>query len=220
MDFATNDAFARVNARVHAVHRSKWSVSAQTKNRNMILQFNIQQFYILYYTNNTYKSKHVSSFLHLEVAAMSCSAPSVSSGGGQRTTRCSLARQDMEIMAIICQLSFKWQIWDEQFYIWRKQMPIIAAFSIFADHDFGNSNPWSSQIFVRCSLFPGWSWQDLHCIGSCTTHCWGQGTTELTGVETFLRWRNFVELFNTGKRCVFQKSQWNFCSKTFWKFFD
>lgn len=64
----------------------------------------------------------------------------------------------------------------------------MLLFQSSVSHDFGNSNPWSSQIFVRCSLFPGWSWQDLHCIGSCTTHCWGQGTTELTGVETFLRW--------------------------------
>lgn len=70
---------------------------------------------------------------------MSCSAPSVSSGGGRRTTRCSLARQDMEIMAIICQHIFKWQVWDEQFYIWKKQMPIIAAFSIF-------SFPWFWQF--------------------------------------------------------------------------
>ena len=95
--------------------------------------------------------------------------------------------------------NLKWTI-----LIWKNTLPIIAAFSNLNFHDFGNSNPWSSQIF-GLMLFPGWSWQDLHCIGSCTTHCWGQGTTELTGVET---WKKIVKLFNTGKG-LWKKSQWN-----------
>ena len=154
---------------------------------------------------------------------MSCSAPSVSSGGGRRTTRCSLARQDMEIMAIICQHIFKWRVWDEQFYIWKKQMPIIAAFSIF-------SFPWFWK-------FQSLKFSDLRKMFLCSQA--GVGKTSIAlGLAQLIAegkvplnlqvwkhskhgkilWKMMAK--QHGKRFVFQKSQWNFCSKTFSNFFD
>lgn len=137
---------------------------------------------------------------------MSCSAPSVSSGGGRRTTRCSLARQDMEIMAIICQHIFRWQVWDEQFYTWKKQMPIIAAFSIF-------SFPWFWK-------FQSLKFSDLRKMFLCSQAGVGKTSIALGLAQLIAEGKVPLNLqvwkHSTGKDLCFGNfwlSGWNSCKK-------
>ncbi len=63
-------------------------------------------------------------------------------------------------------------------------------------------------LFVGFVSPTGFVYRSCWGLGSCTTHCWGQGTTELTGEEKFLdgkfweKWWQIGEFFNTGKRFV------------------
>lgn len=114
--------------------------------------------------------------------------------------------------------SLKWQVWYE-----KKQMPIIAAFSIF-------SFPWfwkfqslkftdlRKMFFVpRLELArPPLHWV-LHNSLLRARYHWTYRCGNIPKMA-----RNFVELFNTGKRFVFQKSKICeiFVPKPFGFFFD